>query len=95
MQEHVRLYPRARLMREMLIYGPVMATRELWSGGAGRWRRGRVQEFGDEDPSIKAGMNLLSLSDAGGSGGADGFEFLAQTDRLWNSCAELFTGGAD
>jgi uncharacterized protein YciI len=62
MMEHVRYTREAFDAGRVLIYGPVMA-----SGGAfgiavlEMEDAAEVQKFGDEDPSVKAGMNRFEF----------------------------------
>jgi uncharacterized protein YciI len=62
MMEHVRYTREAFDAGKILIYGPVMAS----TGGFGvavleMENVAEVQKFGDEDPSIKAGMNTFEF----------------------------------
>jgi uncharacterized protein len=62
MMEHVRYTREALDAGKILIYGPVMAS----TGGFGvavleMEDVAEVQKFGDEDPSIKAGMNTFEF----------------------------------
>jgi uncharacterized protein YciI len=62
MMEHVRYTREAFDAGKILIYGPVMAS----AGGFGvavleMEDAAEVQKFGDEDPSIKAGLNTFEF----------------------------------
>ncbi len=62
MMEHVRYTREAFDAGKILIYGPVMAS----AGGFGvavleMEDAAEVQKFGDEDPSVKAGLNTFEF----------------------------------
>jgi uncharacterized protein len=62
MQEHVNYVGEAFNKGTVLIYGPVMAT----AGGFGMAvlempDAAAVQRFGDEDPSVRAGLNTFEF----------------------------------
>jgi len=62
MQEHVRYTRAAFDAGKMLIYGPVMASAGAFGVAVLAMEdAAEVQEFGDEDPSIKAGMNTFEF----------------------------------
>ena len=62
MQEHVRYTRAAFDAGKILIYGPVMASTGAFGMAVLEMEdAAEVQKFGDEDPSIKAGMNTFEF----------------------------------
>jgi uncharacterized protein len=62
MQEHVRYTREAFDAGKILIYGPVMASAGAFGVAVLEMEdAAEVQEFADQDPSIKAGMNTFEF----------------------------------
>jgi uncharacterized protein len=62
MVEHVRYTREAFDAGKILIYGPVMASAGAFGMAVLEMEdAAEVQRFGDEDPSIKAGMNTFEF----------------------------------
>jgi uncharacterized protein YciI len=62
MMEHVRYTREAFDAGKILIYGPVMASAGAFGVAVLEMEdAAEVQKFGDEDPSIKAGMNTFEF----------------------------------
>lgn len=62
MMEHVRYTREAFDAGKILIYGPVMASAGAFGIAVLEMEdAAEVQKFGDEDPSIKAGMNTFEF----------------------------------
>jgi uncharacterized protein len=59
--EHVRYTREAFAAGKMLIYGPVMASAGAFGAVLEMEDAAKVQKFGDEDPSVKAGMNTFEF----------------------------------
>jgi len=62
MMEHVRYTREAFDAGKILIYGPVMASAGAFGFAVLEMEdAAEVQKFGDEDPSVKAGMNTFEF----------------------------------
>ena len=62
MMEHVRYTREAFDAGKILIYGPVMAATGAFGVAVLEMEdAAEVQKFGDEDPSIKAGLNTFEF----------------------------------
>ena len=62
MMEHMRYTREAFDARKILIYGPVMASAGAFGVAVLEMEdAAEVQRFGDEDPSVKAGMNTFEF----------------------------------
>jgi len=62
MQEHLRYMRAAFDAGKILIYGPVMASAGAFGVAVLEMENpDEVQKFGEEDPSIKAGMNSFEF----------------------------------
>ncbi|MFZ0086910.1 MAG: YciI family protein [Candidatus Acidiferrales bacterium] len=62
MQEHVKYVGEAFSKGKVLIYGPVMDTTGAFGMAVVEMSdAAEVQRFGEEDPSVKAGMNTFEF----------------------------------